>query len=107
MDSIYFPYCLAALAIEGPVHEGWAAEVQVGQEGVGWTYSTNFPTTPGAFQTACGGSNCDDAFMVKNCFNRKCDYQHHYRDADHLRRGWTSHGQRNLLLRDRDGRSHC
>jgi hypothetical protein len=35
----------------------------------GWTYSTDFPTTPGAFQTVCnGGSGCafyGDAFVSK------------------------------------------
>jgi len=29
----------------------------------GWTYATNFPTTPGAFQTAYQGSG--DAFVAK------------------------------------------
>ncbi len=34
----------------------------------GATYSTDFPTTPGAFQTMCGGgcsNNTDDAFVTK------------------------------------------
>jgi Beta-propeller repeat/Abnormal spindle-like microcephaly-assoc'd, ASPM-SPD-2-Hydin len=34
----------------------------------GYTYSTDFPTTPGAFQTACGGGcsgNTFDAFITK------------------------------------------
>jgi hypothetical protein len=35
----------------------------------GYTWSTDFPTTPGAFQTACGGApypyNCWDAFVTK------------------------------------------
>lgn len=33
----------------------------------GTTFSTDFPTTPGAFQTACGGDNCQfgDGFVTK------------------------------------------
>jgi hypothetical protein len=33
----------------------------------GWAQSTNFPTTPGAFQTTCspGGSSCRNAFVTK------------------------------------------
>jgi hypothetical protein len=33
----------------------------------GQTYSSDFPSTPGAFQTACGGGNCaaGDAFVAK------------------------------------------
>jgi len=33
----------------------------------GTTFSTDFPTTPGAFQTACGGANCQfgDGFVSK------------------------------------------
>ncbi|MCA9239694.1 MAG: SBBP repeat-containing protein [Planctomycetales bacterium] len=36
----------------------------------GWTRSSNFPTTPDAFDTSfnggtCGGSPCDDAYVVK------------------------------------------
>src|SRR5262249_40627071 len=34
----------------------------------GFTYSTTFPTTPGAFQTTCAGSPCSenpDAFITK------------------------------------------
>jgi hypothetical protein len=33
----------------------------------GTTFSTDFPTTPGAFQTACGGDNCQfgDGFVSK------------------------------------------
>ncbi len=34
---------------------------------VGQTFSLDFPTTPGAFQTSCGGSNCTggDAFITE------------------------------------------
>lgn len=33
---------------------------------VGYTYSSDFPVTPGAFQTVCGGcTNADDAFVTK------------------------------------------
>jgi hypothetical protein len=32
----------------------------------GWTHSTNFPVTPGAFQTICGNpSSCENAFVTK------------------------------------------
>ena len=31
----------------------------------GYTESTDFPTTPGAFQTSCAGSVCFDAFVTK------------------------------------------
>jgi hypothetical protein len=31
----------------------------------GQTLSTNFPTTPGALQTTCGGTKCYDAFVTK------------------------------------------
>jgi uncharacterized repeat protein (TIGR01451 family) len=31
----------------------------------GYTYSSDFPTTPGAFKTAIGGTNSQDAFVTK------------------------------------------
>jgi hypothetical protein len=63
LSTLYYSTYLGSTEWEG------AEEVGVGSDGlvnvVGWTQSTGFPTTPGAYQTFFGGGGSQNYFIAK------------------------------------------